>query len=173
MNAVDLMKCADLAAHLGHILGVNPVWEDEFVNYELADDLIELSFDLDNGCWTIATDEGAGDYGMVRLPKEAPELMAGMSELAMKSKQNGTTTIVLKDGKRIEVKEDAAVVNAKYNRADNLDTEELMAWMGSDGTRPFPDPHNRFKVTEKETGKEISLSAKQIQRIIVDETEDE
>lgn len=76
----EKMKCFDLAGELGKVLGVNPVWEDERVTYGLADDLIELSFDLDNGCWTIATDEGAGDYGIVRLPKEAPELMAGMSE---------------------------------------------------------------------------------------------
>lgn len=80
MDAIDLMKCADLAAHLGKIVGVNPVWEDEYVTYGLADDLIELSFDLDNGCWAIATDAGAGDYGLVRLPKEAIALMAGMSE---------------------------------------------------------------------------------------------
>lgn len=76
----EKMKCMNLAQELGKVLGVNPVWEDEYVTYELADDLIELSFDLDNGCWTIATDEGAGDYGIVRLPKEAPDLMAGMSE---------------------------------------------------------------------------------------------
>lgn len=76
----EKMKCFDLAGELGKVLGVNPVWTDKCVVYELADDLIELSFDLDNGCWTIATDEGAGDYGMVRLPAEALDLMAGMSE---------------------------------------------------------------------------------------------
>lgn len=81
MNPVDLMKVADLAAQLGRILGMNPVWEDEYVVYGLGDDLIELSFGLDDGCWAIATDAGAGDYGMVRLPKEAIALMAGMSEL--------------------------------------------------------------------------------------------
>lgn len=74
------MKCFDLAEQLGKALGVNPVWEDEYVTYGLSDDLIELSFDLKSGCWTIATDEGAGDYGIVRLPAEAPDLMAGMSE---------------------------------------------------------------------------------------------
>lgn len=72
------MKCFDLAGELGKVLGVNPVWKDEFVNYELGDGLIELSFDLKFGCWLIATDED--DYGTVRLPKEAPDLMAGMSE---------------------------------------------------------------------------------------------
>lgn len=75
---VEKMKCMDLAEELGQILGVNPVWEDEYVTYGLGDDLIELSFDLDNGCWMIATDED--DYGLFRLPKEATELMAGMSE---------------------------------------------------------------------------------------------
>lgn len=74
----EKMKCIDLAGQLGKVLGVNPVWEDEYVTYGLGDDLIELSFDLDNGCWTIATDEG--DYGIVRLPVEAPDLMARMSE---------------------------------------------------------------------------------------------
>lgn len=74
----EKMKCIDLAGELGKVLGVNPVWEDEFVNYELGNGLIELSFDLKSGCWLIATDED--DYGMVRLPKEASDLMAGMSE---------------------------------------------------------------------------------------------
>lgn len=86
----------------------------------------------------------------------------------MNNEQKGTTTILLKDGKKIEVKENAAVVNAKYNQADWLDTEELMSWMGSDGSWPFPNPHNYFRVTDKETGKEISLSPQEIQQIIVD-----
>lgn len=86
----------------------------------------------------------------------------------MNNTQNGTTVIVLKDGKKIEVKENAAVVNAKYNQADYLDTEELMSWMGSYGDRPFPRPNNHFKVIEKKTGEEISLSPQEIQQIIVD-----
>lgn len=159
MNDVDLMKCADLAAHLGHILEVNPVWKDGYAIFD--DEPLAMVLAIDTGRWKITT----GYAGVLNLPQEALALMAEMSELAMKSKQNGTTTIVLKDGKRIEVKEDAAVVNAKYNQADNLDTEELMAWLGSDVTWPFPDPHNRFKVTEKATGKEISLPAKQVQEI--------
>lgn len=105
--------------------------------------------------------------------EEVTELMAQMSEMLMKSEQNGTTVILLKDGSKIEVKENVAVVNAKYNQADNLDTEELMNWMRWDNTWPFPDPHNRFKVTEKGTGKEISLPAKQIQQIFVEGDEDE
>ena len=77
-DVVNKMVCVNLADELGQVLGVNPVWEDEYVTYGLGDDLIELSFNLDNGCWAIATDDG--DYGIVRLPKEAPDLMAGMSE---------------------------------------------------------------------------------------------
>lgn len=83
MDAIDLMKCADLAARLGKILGVNPVWEDEYVIYrdgsddDYGDDLIELSFGLENGCWGITT----GDYGFINMPKEAPALMAEMSEM--------------------------------------------------------------------------------------------
>lgn len=167
MNAVDLMKCADLAAHLGHILEVNPVWKDGYVIFD--DEPLAMVLAIDTGRWKITT----GYAGVLNLPQEALALMAEMSELAMKSKQNGTTTIVLKDGNKIKVKENVAVVNAKYNQADRLDTEELMAWMGSAATYPFPDPHNCFKVTEKATGKEISLPAKQIQRIIGEETEDE
>ena len=168
MDDIDLMKCADLAAHLGKVMEVNPVWKGGYVIYD--DDPLAMVFNLDSGLWKIAT----GDVGVLKLPQEALALMGEMSELAnTKSKQNGTTAIVLKDGKKIEVKENAAVVNARYNQADYLDTEELMAWMGSDGSQPFPDPHNRFKVTEKATGKEISLSAKQIQSIIAEETEDE
>lgn len=72
------MKCFDLAGQLGKVLGVTPIWEDNCVNYELGDGLIELSFDLKYGCWLIATSED--DYGLFRLPKEAPDLMAGMSE---------------------------------------------------------------------------------------------
>lgn len=76
---VEQIKCVNLAEQLGKVLGVNPVWEDEFVNYEeLGDGFIELSFDLKYGCWLIATSED--DYGLFRLPKEAPDLMAGMSE---------------------------------------------------------------------------------------------
>lgn len=81
MNDTDLMKLMNLSGELGLILGVNPVWEDENVVYGLGDDLIELSFGLDDGCWAIATDAGAGDYGLVRLPKEAIKLMSEMSKL--------------------------------------------------------------------------------------------
>lgn len=74
----EKMKCMDLAGQLGKALGVNPIWEDEYVTYGLGEDLIELSFDLRYGSWIIATDDD--DYGLFRLPKEAPDLMAGMSE---------------------------------------------------------------------------------------------
>lgn len=73
--------------------------------------------------------------------------------------------IFLKNGDKIETKEDASVVNAKYNEADYRDTQELMRWMGSSGDRPFPNPHNLFKVTEKETGKEISISPQWIKEL--------
>lgn len=74
----EKMKCMDLAQELGKVLGVNPVWIDKYVTYRsgLDDDYIELSFDLENGRWVIAT----GDHWLINLPKEAPDLMAGMSE---------------------------------------------------------------------------------------------
>lgn len=79
MNDADLMKCMDLATRLSLILGVNPVWKGGYVIYSvgLDDQYIKLCFDLDNGRWLIA----GGDYGVLNLPKEMPELMAEMSEL--------------------------------------------------------------------------------------------
>lgn len=82
MNDTDLMKLMDLSAKLGLALGVNPVWVDEYVIYRDGldddyDDYIELSFDRENGCWVITT----GDFGMLNLPKEAPELMGRMSKI--------------------------------------------------------------------------------------------
>lgn len=79
MNDVDLMKCMDLSGQLSLILGVNPVWKDDYVIYRdgLDDDYTELSFDLDNGRWQITT----GDCGVLYLPKKAPELMAEMSKI--------------------------------------------------------------------------------------------
>lgn len=73
---VEKMKCIDLAGQLGKVLGVNPVWEDNCVNYELAANYVDLWFDLENGCWLFTIE----DYGFINLPKEAPDLMAGMSE---------------------------------------------------------------------------------------------
>lgn len=77
----EKMKCMDLAEELGKLLGVNPVWESDHVTYmiysdELDDDCVGLSFDLNDGSWVIA----AESYGCIRLPAEAPDLMAGMSE---------------------------------------------------------------------------------------------
>lgn len=80
---VETMRCVNLAGELGKVLGVNPVWEDKYVVYgldddyedELDDDYIQLAFDLENGRWVIVTD----DY-FIDLPKDAPDLMAGMSE---------------------------------------------------------------------------------------------
>ena len=78
MNAADMLKCMDLVEQLGIILGVNPIWKDDYVSYSvgLDDDYIELSLDLDDGSWGITT----GDHGFI-LPKEASELMADMSNL--------------------------------------------------------------------------------------------
>lgn len=75
------------------------------------------------------------------------------------------TVIILKNGDKIDVEEDASVVNAKYNEADYLDVQELMRWMGSSGDKPFPNPHNLFKVTEKGTGKEISISPQWVKEL--------
>lgn len=85
----------------------------------------------------------------------------------MNKKQNGTTVIILKNGQEIKVKEDATVVNAKYNEADSRDADDLMRWMGSDGRKPFPHPNNKFRITEKGTDKEISLSPQQVMEITV------
>lgn len=73
---VEQIECIDLAEELGELLGVNPVWEDNSVNYKLDANYATLWFDLESGCWGIFTDV----CGVVRLPKEAPDLMARMSE---------------------------------------------------------------------------------------------
>lgn len=39
---------------------------------------------IDTGCWKIAT----GDFGVLNLPQEAPELMGKMSKL-VKEKEDG------------------------------------------------------------------------------------
>lgn len=89
----------------------------------------------------------------------------------MKSKQNGVTVIILKNGDRIEVEEDALAVTAKYNEADNANNTELMRWMGSDGEEKFPQPRNQFKVTGFWTGIKVSLYPEQVYKIIVEEDE--
>ena len=74
----EKMKCIDLAGELGKVLWVNPVWKNNHVTYRLEFDgkYALLSLNLNDGRWKIATD----DYGVLYLPKEAPDLMAGMSE---------------------------------------------------------------------------------------------
>lgn len=89
----------------------------------------------------------------------------------MKSKQNGVTVIILKNGDRIEVEEDASAVFAKYNEADNANNDELMRWMGSDSEERFPQLRAQFKVTERGTCNEISLYSEQVYRISVEEDE--
>lgn len=89
----------------------------------------------------------------------------------MKSKQNGVTVIVLKNGARVEAEEDALAVNVKYSSADLANCDELMRWMGSPGEEKFPQPRNQFKVTERGTSNEISLYPEQVDKIIVEEDE--
>lgn len=89
----------------------------------------------------------------------------------MKSKQNGVTVIILKNGGRIEVEEDALAVSAKYNEADYANCAELMRWMGSYGKEKFPQPRNQFEVTEFWTGNKVSLSPEQVYKIGVEEDE--
>lgn len=76
MNDVDLMKCMDLAAQLGRILGMNPVWKDDCVIYggNLHDPYIML-MRLDDGRWEAITRIG----GVLNLPQEAIVLMGKMS----------------------------------------------------------------------------------------------
>lgn len=77
MAIADRMRRMDLAQELGKVLRVNPVRKGKFVIYELADDFIKLSFNLKTGRWWIIT---GSNYGIINLPKEAPDLMAAMSE---------------------------------------------------------------------------------------------
>ncbi len=86
----------------------------------------------------------------------------------MKSKQNGVTTIVLKNGVRLKVEDDILTVTAKYNEADNANDAELMRWMGSAGEEKFPQPRNQFKVTEIGTCNEISLYPEQVDMMIAE-----
>lgn len=74
----EKMKCFDLAGQLGQVLEVNPVWKDKYVIYKIGldDCYIKLCFDLDDGRWLIS----GSHYAVLNLPKEAPDLMAGMSE---------------------------------------------------------------------------------------------
>lgn len=78
MNPVDLMKCADLAAQLGLILRMNPVWKKEYAIYGgNLDDAYIMCFNSDNGRWEIATE----NYGVLNLSQEAIALMAKMSKM--------------------------------------------------------------------------------------------
>ena len=70
----EKIRLMDLAQKLGLILGVNPVWKGGYVIFD--NDPVAMVLAIDTGCWKIAT----GDFGVLNLPQEAPELMAGMSE---------------------------------------------------------------------------------------------
>lgn len=91
MDDVDLTKCMDLAAHLGQILGMNPVWKDDCVIYggDLGDAYIML-MRLDNGCWEALTKIG----GVLNLPEEALELMAKMSKLGKGKEERDKTCAI-------------------------------------------------------------------------------
>lgn len=70
--------------------------------------------------------------------------------------------IILKNGDKIETKEDYMAVTKKYSEASWADATELMRWMGSADGGPFPNPQNPFTVTDRKTGKEISLCPEQV-----------
>lgn len=89
----------------------------------------------------------------------------------MKSKQNGVVVIILKNGDRIEVEEDALTVTAKYNEADNANNAELMRWMGSAGEEKFPQPRTKFEVTDFWTGNKIYLYPEQVDKMGFEEDE--
>lgn len=79
--------------------------------------------------------------------------------------------IILKNDDKIKTKEDYQAVTKKYSDADWADAEELMRWMGSSGNKPFPNPQNPFTVTDRNTGKEISLCSEQVKTIVKEDNE--
>ena len=157
MNDVDLMKVADLAAQLGRILGMNPVWKDNYVIYKtgLDDDYIQLTFDLENCRWGIAT----SDY-FINLPKEAPDLIAGMSKLVkgeevvrdqddeLTTSETGSSRVTLVDGRELEVEEDFDTVNVRWNAA----------LRGENGT-------SVMSLTEKDSGWGLAVLAENIELV--------
>lgn len=81
MEGVDFMELMDLAVKLGEAIELNPVWNsDGRVVYSdgYIDDPLEMSMDLDTGCWSVTT----GVDGSLGLPPVALRLMAEMSQLA-------------------------------------------------------------------------------------------
>lgn len=83
MSDANLMKLLVLSGKLGVVLGANPVWGNECVDFKEDDGCKVLSFDLDLGWWLVTT---GTDYTGIYLPKKAPELMARMSELVKERK---------------------------------------------------------------------------------------
>lgn len=79
--------------------------------------------------------------------------------------------IILKNGDKIETKEDYLAVTKKYSDANWANATELMRWMGSANGEPFPNPQNPFMVTDRKTGKEISLCPEQVKTIVKEDNE--
>lgn len=79
--------------------------------------------------------------------------------------------IILKNGDKIETKEDYMAVTKKYSEASWADATELMRWMGSADGGPFPNPQNPFTITDRKTGKEISLCPEQVKTIVKEDNE--
>ena len=81
MEGVGFMELMDLAVKLGEVVELNPVWNsDGCVVYSdgYIDDTLEMSMDLDSGCWSVTT----GGDDQLGLPLGALRLMTKMSQLA-------------------------------------------------------------------------------------------
>lgn len=80
LSVTNLMKLMDLSGKLGLVLGTNPIWKNGYVTFsdEFDEFYTQMSLDLDNGRWLIAT----GECGVLNLPQEAIALMGKMSKLA-------------------------------------------------------------------------------------------
>lgn len=79
--------------------------------------------------------------------------------------------IILKNGDKIETKEDYMAVTKQYSEASWADATELMYWMRSAEGGPFPNPKNPFTITDRKTGKEISLCPEQMKTIVKEDNE--
>lgn len=89
----------------------------------------------------------------------------------MKSKQNGVTVIILKNGGRIEVEEDALAVDAKYNEAQAANLFDLEEWDQFGRKGELPPARHKFKAITIGTRNEITLYPEQVDKIIVEEDE--
>lgn len=89
----------------------------------------------------------------------------------MKSKQNGVTVIILKNGAKIEVEEDALAVDAKYNEAQAANLFDLEEWDQFGRKGELPPARHKFKAITIGTRNEITLYPEQVDKIIVEEDE--